>query len=55
MHARVDVENDLAHSLEFTGANEHGNTQASKLLHGEEESIHGDAGYIGLQKRNGMQ
>ncbi|MBO4790471.1 MAG: IS5 family transposase [Oxalobacter sp.] len=55
VHAGVDAENGLVHSLEFTGANEHDITQASKLLHGEESAVHGDAGYIGLEKRPEMQ
>ena len=55
VHAGVDAENGLVHSLEFTGANEHDITQASKLLHGEEEAVFGDAGYIGLEKRPEMQ
>lgn len=55
MHTGVDAENGLVHSLELTGANENDITQASKLLHGKEESIHGDAGYIGLENRCEMQ
>ena len=55
MHAGVDADSGLVHSLEFTGANEHDITQASKLLHGEETAVHGDAGYVGLDKRPEMQ
>lgn len=55
MHAGVDADSGLVHSLEFTGANEHDITQVSKLLHGEETAVHGDAGYVGLDKRPEMQ
>ncbi len=50
LHAGVDAENGLVHSLAFTGANEHDMTQVSKLLYGEEKAIHGDAGYIGTRE-----
>ena len=34
-----------------TSANEHDVTATSELMHGEEETLHGDSGYIGANKR----
>ena len=34
-----------------TPANDHDVTQTSKLMHGEEETVNGDSGYIGANKR----
>jgi IS5 family transposase len=39
------------HSAVATSANVHDITMADKLLHGDEERIYGDAGYIGIDKR----
>ena len=39
------------HSLTTTSANVHDVTEAHRLLHGGEEQVWGDAGYIGVQKR----
>lgn len=50
-HAGVDKDSGLAHHIETTGANIHDVTVTSKLLHREEESIHGDSGYLGADKR----
>lgn len=39
------------HTVKYTAANEHDITQASELLHGQEEYVLGDAGYQGVEKR----
>jgi IS5 family transposase len=51
MHIGVDDAMGLIHSIEATSANEHDITQADKLLHGEEQRVWGDAGYVGIEKR----
>ena len=50
-HIGVDSETGLVHSLETTPANTADVAVANKLLHGEEEQVHGDAGYQGVAKR----
>jgi Transposase and inactivated derivatives, IS5 family len=50
-HIGVDKESGLVHTNKTTSANEHDVTQVSELLHGEEETIHGDSGYLGAEKR----
>ena len=51
MHIGVDDILGLIHSVATTSANIHDITQADKLLHGQEECIWGDAGYLGIDKR----
>ena len=51
LHIGVDAETGLVHSLSTTSANVHDVTEAHRLLHGEEQQVWGDAGYIGVQKR----
>ena len=41
----------LVHSFSATSANVHDVTEAHRLLHGGERQVRGDAGYIGVQKR----
>ena len=41
----------MVHSFATTSANVHDVTQAHRLLHGGERQVWGDAGYIGVQKR----
>lgn len=50
-HIGVDEETGLAHTVKTTAANEHDVTATSELLHGEEERVYGDSGYIGAEKR----
>ena len=52
-HIGVDSESGLVHHAETTSANEHDVTMTSKLMHGEEETLHGDSGYLGADKREG--
>ena len=50
-HIGVDAETGLVHSLATTAANVSDVATAHELLHGGEESVHGDAGYQGVGKR----
>ena len=50
-HIGVDKDSGLVHHVETTAANVHDVTVVPKLLYGEEESIHGDSGYLGAQRR----
>lgn len=50
-HIGVDKASGLVHHLETTAANTHDVTVVPKLLHGEKESVHGDSGYLGAEKR----
>ena len=51
LHIGVDSETGLVHSFATTSANVHDVTQTHRLLHGGERQVWGDAGYIGVQKR----
>lgn len=53
-HIGVDDESGLVHSVECTAANEADISQAYKLLHGKEDTVCGDSGYTGLEKREEM-
>ena len=50
-HIGVDKDSGLAHTVEVTGANTHDVTMVPKLLTGEEETVYGDSGYLGAEKR----
>ena len=50
-HVGVDKDSGLVHTVKVTAANEHDVNMTSKLLHGEEETVGGDSGYIGAEKR----
>lgn len=50
-HIGVDKISGLVHHVEVTAANVHDVTVVPKLLHGGEESVHGDSGYLGAEKR----
>lgn len=52
MNIGVDRESGLVHTVKATAANVHGVTMTSKLLHGEEETVNGNSGYIGEEKRD---
>ena len=52
LHIGVDAETGLVHSFTTTSANVHDVTQAHRLLHGDETQVWGDAGYLGVQKRD---
>lgn len=51
MHIGVDDVSGAIHSLETTPANVHDITETDKLLHNDESRVWGDAGYIGVEKR----
>lgn len=51
MHIGTDDAVGMIHSVETTPANAHDITAADKLLHGEEKRVWGDAGYVGIGKR----
>ena len=55
LHIGVDDQSGLVHSMETTSANVHDLSPSEKLLHGEEAYVWGDAGYQGIEKREGHQ
>ncbi len=55
MHIGTDDSVGFIHSVDTTPANEHDITAADKLLHGEEKRVWGDAGYVGIDKREEHQ
>jgi IS5 family transposase len=50
-HIGVDKDSGVVHHVEVTAANVHDVTVVPSLLYGEEESVHGDSGYLGAEKR----
>jgi len=54
-HIGVDAESGLTHTMITTVANVNDVTQAHALLHGEETTVFGDAGYQGVEKREENQ
>ena len=52
MHIGADEATGCIHSIEATAANTHDVTIADRLLHGDEERLWGDAGYVGIEKRD---
>ena len=50
-HIGVDDESGLVHSVVGTAANVADLTEVDKLLHGDENVVCADAGYIGVEKR----
>ena len=50
-HIGVDKDSGLVHTVVGTLANVHEVTQTENLLTGEEETVNGDAGYTGADKR----
>jgi len=55
VHAGVDKDSGLIHSVVVTAANVHDLTPAADLLHGEEKVVYADAGYQGIEKRPEME
>jgi len=51
-HIAVDAGSGYIRSLETTPANIHDITIAAKLIRENDEVVYGDAGYLGLEKRN---
>jgi transposase, IS5 family len=54
-HIGVDAESGLTHTVVTTAANVSDVTQAHALLHGDETTVFGDAGYQGVEKREENQ
>ncbi|KVP44166.1 hypothetical protein WJ88_28935 [Burkholderia ubonensis] len=54
-HIGVDADSGLVHSVVGTSANVSDVSQAHALLHGHEQEAFGDAGYIGVDKRDEMK
>ena len=50
-HIGADAESGLVHTVAGTAANVSDISQTHALLHGEEKTVHADAGYIGVEKR----
>ena len=50
-HIGADRDSKLVHTVVTTAANVADITQTAELLHGEENRVHGDAGYTGVEKR----
>ena len=50
-HVGVDRDTGLVHTIKVTAANVHDVTMTAELLTGEEETVHGDSGYLGAEKR----
>jgi IS5 family transposase len=50
-HSGVDAGSGYVHSLEFTAANVHDITVAANLIRKDDEVVYGDAGYLGIEKR----
>lgn len=51
VHIGVDDTLGLIHSLKTTSAEVHDIAMADQLLHGDEQWVWGDAGYLGVEKR----
>lgn len=54
-HIGVDKESGLVHTLVTTSANVSDISQTPALLHGQEQDVWLDAGYVGVEKRDDMQ
>ena len=50
-HIGADAHSGLVHTVSGTAANVADLAQLHALLHGEENKVHADAGYIGAEKR----
>ena len=50
-HIGVDVESGLVHTVTGTAANVADVAEVAELLHGKEQTVYADAGYIGAEKR----
>ncbi|MEK9145201.1 MAG: IS5 family transposase [Elusimicrobiota bacterium] len=50
-HIGADRDSKLVHTVVVTAANVADVTKTAELLHGEEQQVHADAGYTGVEKR----
>ena len=51
-HIGVDAGRGYIHSVTATAANNHDITEAHKLIREDDEVVYGDAGYLGIEKRD---
>jgi len=51
-HVGVDKDSGIVHTVKVTPANTHDVTMTSQLLTGDEETVYGDSGYLGAEKRD---
>lgn len=49
----MDRDIGLAHTVKVTAANIHDVTMMADLVTGEVDTVHGDSGYLGAEKREG--
>ena len=54
-HVGVDTQSGLVHTVITTAANVSDISQTPALLHGQEEEVGADAGYVGVEKREDMK
>lgn len=54
-HVGVDTQSGLVHTVITTAANVSDISQTPALLHGQEEEVGADAGYVGVEKRADMK
>ena len=54
-HIGADEESGLVHHAECTAANVADVTQVHKLLHGQEDTVYGDSGYTGADRREELE
>jgi IS5 family transposase len=54
-HIGADADSGLVHSLSCTAANVADVNETEHLLHGQEDCVFGDAGYLGADKREGLK
>jgi IS5 family transposase len=54
-HIGTDIESGLVHHVHGTAANVADVTQVAELLHGDENAVYADAGYTGVEKREGYE
>jgi len=54
-HIGVDKDSGLVHTLTTTPANVSDISQTAALLHGQEQEVWADAGYVGVDKRQDVQ
>jgi len=50
-HIGADRDSKLVHTVVVTAAHVADITKTAELLHGQEQQVHGDAGYLGVEKR----
>ena len=55
VHAGMDKNSGLIHSVVVTAANVHNLTPTADLLHDAERVVYGDTGYQGIAKRPEME